>query len=187
MPWPGMTSGDDFIPSTPADFEAPLHECRRSESAQRSQGNISNTGRGTTQRMAGYSGTPLARKLGIKAGHVVAALRAPARFYDDLAPLPEGVLYKTNATGSKPFDVIVDFCKLESEVVAAFADRVPRLQQAGGLWIAWPKKTSGVATELGDGAVRAIGLEAGLVDNKICAIDETWSALRFVRRLVDRK
>lgn len=137
--------------------------------------------------MAGYSGTPLAKKLGIKPDALVLLIGAPAGFPDTLTPLPEGVTIRTAARGKAPADVIVLFSDRQSDLNRRLPALVERLSQAGGLWISWPKKSSGVATDLSDGVVREIGLATGLVDNKVCAVDDTWSGLRFVRRLKDRK
>lgn len=137
--------------------------------------------------MAGYSGTPLAKKLGIKDHHRVAALGAPATFVADLGELPAGVEMRSDFRGSKPYDVIVAFYSERSKLESDFAKLANRLTMAGGLWIGWPKKASGMATDVLENDVRNIGLDRGLVDNKVCAIDETWSGLRFVRRVVDRK
>lgn len=86
-----------------------------------------------------------------------------------------------------PFDVILMFCRKRTDLVRNFEKARRRLSISGGLWIAWPKKASGVETDLSDSVVRAFGLDSGLVDNKVCAIDATWSGLRFVVRLKDRK
>lgn len=135
--------------------------------------------------MAGYSGTPLPQKLGIKSDHRVVFVNAPANFAIELGPLPAGVVVDDElATG--PYDVIVYFCDKEAELKRRFGSLARRLNPAAGLWIAWPKKSSGVATDLVENAVRDIGLETGLVDNKVCAVDETWSGLRFVIRVQDR-
>ena len=134
--------------------------------------------------MAGYSGTPLPQKLGIKPGHRIALLRPPEDFNATLGALPEGVAVRRAARG--PLDVIVQFVGSERELRRRFGTLASALEPAGGLWIAWPKRSSGVATDLTEDVVRAVGLEAGLVDNKVCAIDETWSGLRFVVRLRDR-
>ncbi len=131
---------------------------------------------------AGYSGTPLPKKLGIKAGHRVGLIAAPADF--ELVDLPDDVRLVRRAQGS--FDVMVFFTKRTADLER----RLPRLKRLlvpnGGLWIGWPKKSSGVATDLDFTVVQHLGLDLGLVDNKICAIDETWSGLRFVYRLKDR-
>lgn len=134
--------------------------------------------------MAGYSGTPLARKLGIKAGARVLADGAPADFVEALRPLPEGVRVLQRAAG--PLDVVVLFAADRARLQRRFRALMSRLRANGGLWVAWPKRSSGVMTDLSDGVVRAHGLDAGLVDNKVCAIDDTWSALRFVVRVADR-
>lgn len=132
--------------------------------------------------MAGYSGTPLPKKLGIKPGHRVGLLGAPTGFA--LEPLPEEVRLVRRAQGR--FDVIVFFTKR----AVALERRLPRLGELllsnGGLWVGWPKKSSGVATDLDFNVVQGMGLALDLVDNKICAIDDTWSGLRFVYRLKDR-
>jgi hypothetical protein len=136
--------------------------------------------------MAGYSGTPLVRKLGIKPGHRIALLHAPPDFDHTLGELPEDVSVQTQLRGGAKLDVIVLFADSRSELVKRFPALANRLNPAGGLWIAWPKQASGVATDLTDNVVRAVGLDAGLVDTKVCAVDETWSGLRFVYRLQDR-
>jgi hypothetical protein len=133
---------------------------------------------------AGYSGTPLPRKLGIKPGFRCCFPGAPADFGETLGELPEGV--SVLARPAAGLDLAVLFSKRASDAERRFAALAKKLTPAGMLWVAWPKKASGVATDLSDGAVRAIGLAAGLVDNKTCAIDETWSGLRFVVRLKDR-
>jgi hypothetical protein len=134
--------------------------------------------------VAGYSGTPLVRKLGIRAGTRVALIRAPEGLPELLGELPPGVAVRTRVRG--PLDVIVAFFRSAGELDGRFEALRDALEPAGGLWIAWPKRSSGVATDLNENVVRSIGLEAGLVDNKVCAIDETWSGLRFVYRLRDR-
>ena len=127
--------------------------------------------------MAGYSGTPLATKLGIKAGMSIVLLQAPSDFQMEL---PSGVVVRRQARG-------------RAEVVLAFSTLLARLEPrvhawgsmvfpSGGLWLAWPKKASGRATDITDGALRSVLLARGMVDNKICAVDATWTALRFVWR-----
>jgi hypothetical protein len=132
--------------------------------------------------MAGYSATPLARKLGIKSGHVIALLDAPPGFEKLLAPLPERVETHESLAGGGPFDVAICFTTLRTALERWVTQVRPVLTSAGGLWIAWPKKASGMATEVGEDAVREVALPTGLVDNKVCAIDETWSGLRLVIR-----
>jgi hypothetical protein len=133
---------------------------------------------------AGYSGTPLVRKLGIKPGATVALIRAPEGFDAVLGEIPDGVTIRRRLRG--PCDVIVSFHVDRAELERRLPALRGVLAQDGGLWLTWPKRSSGVATDLGEGPVRELGLAAGLVDNKVCAIDETWSGLRFVYRLADR-
>ncbi len=133
---------------------------------------------------AGYSGTPLPRKLGIKPAARLALIGAPAGFTDTLGELAPGVEIRTRLSGS--FDVIVAFFVSRGPLEQRLPALRGALEASGGLWLAWPKGSSGVTTELGEGIVRDLGLAAGLVDNKVCAIDATWSGLRFVYRLADR-
>lgn len=135
---------------------------------------------------SGYSGTPLPKKLGMKEGHLVATVSAPADFGSTLGPLPSGVRVRTGLRGKGPFDVVVIFVRSESELRARFDKARAKLSVAGGLWVAWPKQSSELATRLKESHVRAYGLSTGLVDNKVCAIDEDWSGLRFVVRTKDR-
>ena len=134
--------------------------------------------------MAGYSGTPLPRKLGIKEGSRVGLVNPPDEMESKLAPLPDGVELRTRARG--PLDVIVFFTRKRSELARRFERLARALDPAGGLWIAWPKKGSRVESDLDQAAVMEIGLATGLVDNKVCAIDDTWSGLRFVVRKENR-
>jgi len=136
--------------------------------------------------VAGYSGTPLATKLGIREWHRVAALAAPADFERTLGDLPGGVALRRRLSGSAPLDVIVCFVTRRADLERQLAGLRRRMTPAAGLWIAWPKKTSGVATDVTEDVVREIALPTGLVDNKVCAIDETWSGLRLVIRLEHR-
>jgi len=133
--------------------------------------------------MAGYSGTPLVKKLGIKPGFNIALLNAPPGFAKEL-DLPSDVTI--NSRSGKPFDFVQLFVKNEKELKTKFSEYARRLDASGMLWVSWPKKSSGVLTEVSEGTVRAIGLAAGLVDVKICAVDEVWSGLKFVFRLKDR-
>ncbi|NVB78269.1 MAG: DUF3052 family protein [Kofleriaceae bacterium] len=135
--------------------------------------------------MAGYSGTPLPKKLGIKEQHEICVLNAPPGFADTLGALPAGANVSTKL-GKSPLDVIVFFTKQKAELVKKLADLRARMQPAAGLWIAWPKKASGVATDITEDVIRAVALPTGLVDNKVCAIDETWSGLRLVIRRENR-
>ncbi len=133
---------------------------------------------------AGYSGTPLPRKLGIKPGHRLALIGAPDDFDTTLGDLPEDVAVRRRARGR--FDVVVAFFVERRGLERKLETLKAALDPAGGLWIAWPKRASGVPTDLDDNVVRELGLAAGLVDNKVCAIDAVWSGLRFVYRLRDR-
>jgi hypothetical protein len=133
---------------------------------------------------AGYSGTPLARKLGIKPDAVVGLLAAPPGIEELLAPLPDGVTIRRRARGR--LDVVVLFAAGRAALQERFAQAVEALDTDGGLWVAWPKKSSGVPTDLDFDGVQRLGLDSGLVDNKVCAIDQVWTALRFVVRVADR-
>jgi hypothetical protein len=130
--------------------------------------------------MAGYSGTPLVRKLGIREGSVVALLGAPDGFVDLLAGLPDGVSFRQRAQGR--FDMAISFQTerrvLESRAAAALKGLPPD----GVLWVAWPKRASGVTTDITEDVVRDVVLPIGLVDVKVCAIDDTWSGLKVVWR-----
>lgn len=134
--------------------------------------------------MAGYSGTPLTRKLGIRPGHRVAFVAAPADFDETLGQLPADVQVKQVARG--PLDLIVSFCADRARLQRTFPRHRDALVVDGSLWIGWPKKASGVATDLDRSGVFEIGHAGGLVDVKVAAIDETWSGLKFVRRVEDR-
>ena len=133
--------------------------------------------------MAGYSGTPLVKKLGIKPGFNILFVNAPSGYANELE-LPEDVTI--NSRSGKRIDFAQLFVKSEKELKAKFSGYAKRLNTSGMLWVSWPKKSSGVATDVSEGTVRAIGLAAGLVDVKICAVDEVWSGLKFVFRLQDR-
>jgi len=130
---------------------------------------------------AGYSGTPLAKKLGIKEGDVAAVLGAPDGFDATLAEtLPDRVAVRTRASGTA--DVVVTFHTERSRLEARVDALLRLLDVDGGLWIAWPKRASGVPTDITEDTVREVFLPLGLVDNKVCAIDDTWSGLRVVWR-----
>ncbi|HET9839230.1 MAG TPA: DUF3052 domain-containing protein [Candidatus Angelobacter sp.] len=134
--------------------------------------------------MAGYSGTPLVQKIGIKAGHRVILRNHPPSFMKDLGRLPENT--KTSERLSGAANVIVYFTDKRSALEKDFAGLSSALVSDGMLWIGWPKKASGRPTDLNENIVREIGLKRGLVDVKVCAIDETWSGLKFVVRVKDR-
>src|SRR5438105_2897393 len=131
--------------------------------------------------MVGYSGTPLAQKLGIKEGHRVVLLGAPAGFATTLEPLPPVVVAKA-LRGAASADVVVLFVTRRAELEQKLAGVRAALDPAGGFWVAWPKKASKVPTDITEQTIRDVALPTGLVDNKVCAIDETWSGLRLVIR-----
>ena len=132
--------------------------------------------------MAGYSGTPLGKKLGLKEGQRVVIRHAPDGFARELGPLPGGVTVAERGE----LDLALLFIVTERELRAEFPRLERRLAPAGMLWVAWPKKASKRPTDLSFEVVQRVGLEAGLVDTKICAVNEIWSGLKFVRRLKDR-
>jgi hypothetical protein len=133
--------------------------------------------------MPGYSGTPLFKKLGIKGGIRVSLLEMPADVRAELKPALSAC--EIDCDGKKPIDFILYFAKSKSRL--DHFDRVVKsLAPNGMIWISWPKKSSGVPTDLDENKVRNIGLAGGLVDVKVCAITEIWSGLKFVRRLKDR-
>ena len=130
--------------------------------------------------LEGYAGTPLPRKLGLKSNTIVALVSPPKEFEKTLGPLPEGVILRKQARGQN--DLIVWFTTSRRDLEGRIQGIVKVLKERGGLWIAWPKKASGVASDLTQNRVRKVGLASGLVDYKVCAIDETWSGLLFTRR-----
>ncbi len=128
-------------------------------------------------KVAGYSGTPLTTKLGIKEGATLALLNVPAGVITDL---PSGVVVKHQARGHA--DVVVAFFIERVQLERRLPVLETMIFPNGGLWIAWPKRTSGVATTITEDVVREVALPRGLVDTKVCAVDETWSGLRIVWR-----
>jgi hypothetical protein len=132
---------------------------------------------------AGYSGTPLPAKLGLKPGMKLLTLYAPANLDALLAGAPD----LERLTRARSFDCALAFAKTQDALAAIFSKLEAKLPDHGMIWIAWPKKASGVATDLSEDLVRRIGFAARLVDVKVCAIDATWSGLKFVRRLRDRR
>jgi|SRR5579871_794608 len=133
--------------------------------------------------MPGYSGTPLPKKLGIKDGFRILILGLPA---DVQQELKAAIAACNPASGKSLLDFAMVFTKSKSELISAFKDITKQLAPAGMLWISWPKKSSAVATDLNENLIREIGLAAGLVDVKVCAVSDVWSGLKFVRRLKDR-
>ncbi|HYW74924.1 MAG TPA: hypothetical protein VE961_28115 [Pyrinomonadaceae bacterium] len=134
--------------------------------------------------MAGYSGTPLIKKLGIKPDYCVAFVNAPENFVAQLE-LPASVTVKP-VSRSRDLDFVHLFVKSRRSLADAFAQFAGRIKPDGMFWVSWPKKASGVQTDLNENIVRDIGLAAGLVDVKVCAVDDIWSGLKFVYRLSDR-
>ena len=134
--------------------------------------------------MPGYSGTPLPKKLGIKDGLHVCLIEAPP---DVGAELKSALAKCEKVTDGKvPIDFVMLFTKSSSHLAKEFQRVARQLAPAGMVWVSWPKKTSGITSDLNENIVREIGLAAGLVDVKVCAVTDVWSGLKFVRRLKDR-
>jgi len=133
---------------------------------------------------AGYSKKTLVEKLGIKPGYRVALINPPADYDATLGKLPDRVAVSAQATGKIEF--IQCFVMTQHELHVVFDDLKESLLPAGMLWISWPKKASKLPTDLDENIIREFGLAHGLVDVKVCAVDETWSGLKFVYRLKDR-
>ena len=133
--------------------------------------------------MSGYSGTPLVKKLGFKPGYTVWMANSPDGFEGLLGPLPEN-LTLTNQTSEA--DIALVFATTRPEIEEAFAEAKHKIPANGAIWVAWPKRSSGVATDLTEDVMRDLFLPTGMVDNKVCAIDDTWSGLRFVVRKENR-
>lgn len=135
--------------------------------------------------MPGYSGTPLPKKLGIKDGFHICFSGAPGSVIAELRAAVAGC--KVVRDGRGPLDFAMVFAKSSAELKKEFSRFTKVLAPAGMIWVSWPKKSSGVATDLDENVVREIGLGAGLVDVKVCAVTEVWSGLKFVRRVKDRR
>jgi len=143
------------------------------------------TNRRVASTMAGYSGTPLAKKLGIKAGMVVHTVNAPANYPALLDPLPENV---TIAPGRvKGLDLVHVFTTTRSELARSLGVFLTKIKQNGAIWVSWPKKASGIPSEITEDSVREVALPLGLVDIKVCAVDDVWSGLKLVIRKENRK
>jgi hypothetical protein len=138
-----------------------------------------------TPQPAGYSGTPLPKKLGIKPGQRIAFVHPPDDFAQALGALPDGVVRVED--DAEAAELIVFFTKSADELEAAFGGLGARVHPSGTVWIGWPKKAAKVPTDVTEDVVRAIGLGVGMVDVKVCAIDAVWSGLKFVYRLADRR
>jgi len=135
--------------------------------------------------MPGYSGTPLPKKLGIKDGFRVCLVDSPQEVNKELKPSLDKC--EIAHDGKVPLDFAIVFTKSKAALAKEFKQISRQLAPAGMLWVSWPKKSSGVASDLDENIVREVGLAAGLVDVKVCAVTEVWSGLKFVRRLKDRK
>ncbi len=135
--------------------------------------------------MAGYSKRSLVNKLGIKAGHNLFFLNPPENYHQTLGPLPESTTVVADLHG--PIDFIQFFTTQQAELKRRFPELKRALAQNGMLWISWPKGSAKVPTDLNENIVREIGLKHGLVDIKVCAVDEVWSGLKFVYRIKDRR
>jgi hypothetical protein len=134
--------------------------------------------------MTGYSGKPLADKLGIKPDAKVAIIKAPPGYDRLVGEWPVGVSVSRQLKGT--YDFIHYFVKNRSVLEAVFKNLAKHLEKNGMLWVSWPKGASGVATDLNENIIREIGLKSGLVDVKVAAVDDTWSGLKFVYRVKDR-
>lgn len=133
--------------------------------------------------MAGYSGTPLVKKLGIKPGHRLLIVNEPPSYRDWISPLPEGIVSKS---GTKPLDFVHLFVK-EKKVYEKEVLRCKKMLKPDGMiWISWPKKSSKVASDLDENMIRNFALKNGLVDIKVCAVNEVWSGLKLVIPVKDR-
>ncbi len=130
--------------------------------------------------MAGYSGTPLAKKLGIHAGSIVVLRGAPTHYRELLQPIPDDVQFSTRVSAAT--DVIHMFADRKSKLETELKSAVKAMRPDAAIWVSWPKKASGVATDITEDTVRAVALPLGLVDIKVCAIDATWSGLKMVIR-----
>jgi hypothetical protein len=135
--------------------------------------------------MAGYSRTPLAQKLGIKPGMIVHVVNAPGDYAALVDPFPENVMISSKP--ERELDLVHVFTKSRSELVASLKALQKKIKQNGIIWVSWPKKSSGVPSEVTEHTVREIALSLGLVDVKVCAVDETWSGLKLVIRKENRR
>lgn len=133
-----------------------------------------------SEQSSGYSGTPLAKKLGIKPGTAVCTINSPANYRDLLAPLPADVTFSTNVTPGA--GLVHLFALARTDLVAALERIRPLLATDGMIWVSWPKKASNVSTDITEDTIRAVALPMGLVDVKVCAVDATWSGLKLVIR-----
>ena len=135
--------------------------------------------------MAGYSGTPLASKLGIKAGCQLAAINTPRNYEDIVAPMPEGVKVAKRITSRT--NIVHIFSTKKHRLAQLLEISLKRIQPQTSIWVSWPKKSSHVDSDVTEESIREIALPMGLVDIKVCAVDETWSGLKLVIRKENRK
>ena len=135
--------------------------------------------------MAGYSGTPLAKKLGIGAGSRIFLSDAPKNYMELVAPLPEGVRVVRKIDGET--DIVHIFSTKKTRLKAALRDSLAKLRQDGSIWVSWPKKSSKVPTDITEDTIREVALPMGLVDIKVCAVDQVWSGLKLVVRKENRR
>ena len=141
--------------------------------------------RAAGQPIAGYSGKGLALKLGIKAWDRIKTRNAPAHYPQLLGPLPDDVVLSTRLR--RPVDLIHIFSIARAHLLAELRRALAEIEQDGAIWVSWPKKSSGVRTDLTEDVIREVALPLGLVDVKVCAVDETWSGLKLVIRKANRK
>lgn len=134
--------------------------------------------------MAGYSGTPLAKKLGIKAGHTVVPLHAPANYRELLEPLPDSVRFAKKANADA--DVVHLFVTKSGDLRESLTALRSQLQPDAAIWVSWPKKSSKVPTDVTEDVIRDVALPLGFVDIKVCAVDDVWSGLKVVVRVANR-
>lgn len=135
--------------------------------------------------MAGYSGTPLQKKLGIKSGYTILLVNEPDNYFDLIGDLPEESQL-VRADHPDPIDFIHVFCEDEQSLLNCFPPLKDKLTKNGILWVSWIKKSSKLGTDISGNEVRSLGLHIGLVDVKVCAVDEDWSGLKFMYRKEDR-
>jgi hypothetical protein len=135
--------------------------------------------------LAGYSRTPLAKKLGIKPGMILRVVNAPGNYAALVAPLPERVVISPNS--EQELDMVHVFTRSRSELLELLKAFQRKIKQDGIIWVSWPKKSSGVPSEVTEDTIRDVALPLGLVDIKVCAVDETWSGLKLVIRVENRR
>ncbi len=135
--------------------------------------------------MAGYSGTPLVKKLGIKAGHKIFLAGAPPHYPKLVAPLPDGVRFVARVAGDT--DVVHLFATRKALLAKSLRAALAKIKPDAAIWVSWPKKSSGVTTDIVEDNIRELALPLGLVDIKVCAVDDVWSGLKLVIRKENRK